>query len=859
MPAHAPHRLRPAALYPEPLEGRLLLATYTVSVASDSGAGSLRQAILDANSNGGLDTILFSIGSGTRTIAPLTALPTISDPVVIDATAPGTFSTQIIELSGASAPATANGLKITAGGSTVRKLVINRFGANGIELQGGSGNIIEGCRIGTDVNGTSDLGNADDGVDINGSSNNRIGGTTTPQRNVISGNNSDGIDIGPGSSGNVIQGNYIGIRATGAASVPNSSHGVRITDGSSNTIGGTVAGSGNVISGNSSDGVRISGAPATLNRIQGNLIGLNPAGTSALANGSSGAGNGVMILLASQNLIGGTDADDGALDGTVAARNIISGNVYNGVEIGGAGGTASQNLVQGNFIGTNAIGTAAVPNGNDGIAVVRAAGNTIGGVAAGAGNTLAGNGDDGVELHGAEATANLVAGNRIGVRPDGNAALGNTSDGIEIEGAIGNTIGGTSPEARNIISGNQSDGIELWGGVGEATGTPSGNLIRGNYIGPAIDGVTLIGNAQFGISVRSGNSNAIGGVGAGEANLIAGNGASSDGGGGVSVEAGTGNSIRGNSIHQNAPGTVGSGLGIDLGAAGVTANDPLDADTGANDLQNHPQPAAVSSVGGSTTIHGSLSSTASTNITLDFYSSPSADPTGRGEGATYIGSSTVTTRASGITSFFVTLPITIATGQFVTATATNPSGSTSEFSAAVVASDAPAVQSITINDGAGQRSMVNSVTVVFNQPVALDTGAITVVGRDGAGAGTVAAAASTDGQTYVVTFTGSPIIGGSLADGIYDLTVVAANVHPAGNPGVSMTSDATLAFHRLYSDVDGDGDSDNADLFQMRSTYGKFSNDAAYRWWWDYTSDGDVDNADVFQVRSRRPQLFAGY
>jgi hypothetical protein len=174
---------------------------------------------------------------------------------------------------------------------------------------------------------------------------------------------------------------------------------------------------------------------------------------------------------------------------------------------------------------------------------------------------------------------------------------------------------------------------------------------------------------------------------------------------------------------------------------------------------------------------------------------------------------------------------------------------------------APAVQSVRVNDGTAQRSMVSSLTVTFDRPVVPDAGAFTVVGRNGAGAGTVVSAAnpSGDGQTWVLTFSGAPVVGGSLADGVYDLTVVASKIHAGTAGGPTMAADYTLAFHRLYSDINGDGISDNADLFQMRSTYLKPSTDPAYKWYFDYNGDGIVDNADVFQLRGRRSKVFQGY
>jgi len=178
-----------------------------------------------------------------------------------------------------------------------------------------------------------------------------------------------------------------------------------------------------------------------------------------------------------------------------------------------------------------------------------------------------------------------------------------------------------------------------------------------------------------------------------------------------------------------------------------------------------------------------------------------------------------------------------------------------------VVDSTPAVQLVQVNDGSLQRSMVDSLTVKFNEPVALDSGAFAVVGRDGAGAGTVVSWSNPegDGQTWVLTFAGATVVAGSLGDGIYDLTIVASKVHSGSATGPTMAADYMSAFHRLYNDVDGDGDSDNADLFAMKSAYGTTTPDPMYKWYFDYNGDGNIDNADVFQVRSRRSITFVGY
>ncbi len=241
-------------------------ATFTVTNTNDSGAGSLRQAILDANASGGTDTIAFNIpGAGPHTIQPTSVLPNITDPVIIDGytqlgaspntNPPGLGINAVlkINLDGSDTGSGAKGLVIAAGDSTVRGLVINRFGGWGIELVTNGGSLIEGNYIGTDVNGTADQGNFLYGVAIDDAPGNTIGGMAAGAGNVISGNDADGVYIWWGSAtGNQVQGNLIGTDVTGTLDLGNSLDGVFINGASGNTIGGTAGGAGNMIAFNRS-------------------------------------------------------------------------------------------------------------------------------------------------------------------------------------------------------------------------------------------------------------------------------------------------------------------------------------------------------------------------------------------------------------------------------------------------------------------------------------------------------------------------------------------------------------------------------------------------------------------------------
>ena len=311
------------------------------------------------------------------------------------------------------------------------------------------------------------MGNSFEGVRIVNAANNAVGGMTPGARNIISGNQNGVSILGGPSAGNVVQGNFIGTDVSGTALLGNSGTGVYI-DGSNNSLGGTIAGARNVISGNGSDGIIIAGvfvtgAPvpggATGNVVQGNFIGTDLVGTAALSNG----GNGVFINAASGSTIGGT---------TAGALNIISANSQNGVYISGGGATG--NLVQGNHIGTDVTGTAGVSNDSFGVEISGAKNNMIGGTATGAGNVISGGNLAGVVIQ-PGSTGNLVQGNFIGTDVTGTLNLGNI-DGVVIAGsASDNTIGGTASGAGNTIAFNTVPGVALG-----PFATTTGNAILSN-------------------------------------------------------------------------------------------------------------------------------------------------------------------------------------------------------------------------------------------------------------------------------------------------------------------------------------------------------------------------------------------
>ncbi|MCH9662080.1 MAG: right-handed parallel beta-helix repeat-containing protein, partial [Gammaproteobacteria bacterium] len=757
----------------------------TAALLANKGADgkiSLREAIEAANNNAGLDTISFNIADalvgGAHTIDVLSALPTITDAVILDGTTDPDFgSTPIIELDG-SATVGAYGLDITAGDSTVRGLVINNFGSDSIILAIGDNNVIAGNYIGTDVTGTLAQGGVGSGIKIwAGSTGNVIGGTVVSDRNVISGNSEAGIEI-DGVGSNTIQGNYIGTNAAGTGDLGNGNDGVYISNaGSGNVIGGSVAGAGNVISGNDRHGIFLTGT-TTGTTVTGNIIGLDAAGTSTLANSNSGI---AILSGANSNTIGGT---------TALERNIISGNSNYGIRISGAG--SDSNVVRGNYIGTDLTGTVDLGNTLNGIRIDSgASSNTIGGLAAGAGNVISGNDAVGILIRDTGTTGNTVLGNYIGTNATGTAAIGNSSAGLRIDlGASGNTVGGTTTSARNVISGNSGDGVyvsdsgtdsnviqgnfigtnaagtaalantdrgvqiensasntQIGGTVAGAGNVISGNsndgiiisnssigtLIEGNFIGTDLTGTIDLGNGTWGVRVTNASGNTIGGTASGAGNIIAYN---TQSGIGLTSASGTGNSILGNSIHSNDV------LGIDLGVDGVTVNDVGDGDAGANNLQNFPVLFTAHTEGGNTTFTGSLNGIASTDYRIEFYSNTLGmeDATGYGEGQTYLGYATVTTDGSGNATINAVLAVTLVASDRVTATATvdlggGNYGDTSEFGQNVIATanDVPVITNLggdtlayTEGDGAAVIDQSTNAAVTDVDSTDFDTGTLTV-------------------------------------------------------------------------------------------------------------------------------------
>ncbi len=431
------------------------------------------------------------------------------------------------------------------GGSTAstRNLVSGNATA-GIQLQNTiSGNRVQGNDIGVDSTGALALGNRWGVYLMLGAHDNVIGGVATADRNVISGNRAPGnlgagvVIQGQGTDRNRILGNMIGSNSLGTIALGNDSGVILDAGARANIVGGNTPQTGNLISGNLDDGVRLQQPATNDNVISGNYIGVDATGLLPLANT-----NGIVIGFGAQNnVIGGTD---------VAARNLISGNREGGIWIQDINTTG--NLIRGNFIGVDTNGTGALPN-RDGIFVLGSAqNNIIGGLTAAQRNLISGNLNAGIHIQNAGTTNNQVLGNYIGANIAGTAAIPNTIGVVLLADATNNSIGGAAAGSRNLISGNRDVGVLL-------QDRATNNRILGNYVGTNASGSGPLGNDWGVVIARQASNNAVGGANAGERNLISGNDR------GIQIqEAGTtGNSVLGNYIGPDATGSL--PLGNDLG------------------------------------------------------------------------------------------------------------------------------------------------------------------------------------------------------------------------------------------------------------------------------------------------------
>jgi len=387
----------------------------------------------------------------------------------------------------------------------------------GIVFWLGGRHTVQGNLIGTDSTGMFSVPN---GTGISGfqTADLLVGGGGQGERNIISGNTENGVRLYAASGASIV-GNFIGIDAAGVAALPNAK-GLDVLV-SSATIGGSQPGERNVISGNTGSGVSLN---STNNLIIGNYIGTDASGTAAVPNGTG------LLTLQGGNVVGGPGEGE---------RNVISGNSGRGIDCYSGG-----NYIRGNFIGTDAGGAAPLGNGGDGIYALPGGGNIIGGAGSGEGNVISANGGAGVYLE--QSDNNVIQGNFVGTNAAGTSALPN-EHGIHVAYlSDNNTIGGASPGQGNLLSGNEWAGIWISGTAGLYATT--GTQVKGNLVGTDVAGIAQVGNGWGVVISRRGQDSIIGGSAAGEGNVIA---FSENEGVYITDSDSIRNSARGNSIHSN--------------------------------------------------------------------------------------------------------------------------------------------------------------------------------------------------------------------------------------------------------------------------------------------------------------------
>ncbi len=523
--------------------------TYTVINTGDAIApGSLRWAITQANTNAGADIINFNLGivGGPFTILISSPLPALTDNfTTIDgfnnSGNPGIPNDTTVFNATPGAPMNANykiiiantidtvhtlltikGNYNTVSGLQLHKLCLRHVGDTVVSITG-KFNLISGCFFDMDLNVGSGVDNApNNGIVITGEAN-VIGTGNAAGANYFNIYNNDRnihgalITItGALAKDNVIQGNMVGLDVDGSTEMGIAKAGIVITNSAPhNTIGGSSAGQGNVVSGNWNPyminfdyGIEMLN-PGANNIVQGNIIGIKADGLTKVTGNGQVVGVHVSSSINWLNtLIGGN---------TVGARNIIADGSDSGIRLDGTG--IGLVIIQGNYIGVNKNGINFSSTQPVGINFQPGSSNIIGGSGAGEGNVISGGtfSGKGIVVRGSN---NSIQGNIIGPHADGITHLTATQKhGIYFEaGSNNNIIGGTTVGARNVISDNRTNGIYF-----ELNGNNNNNIIQGNYIGSDKNGASISGSAQqYGIYIRDRNANnKIGGALTGEANIIA--------------------------------------------------------------------------------------------------------------------------------------------------------------------------------------------------------------------------------------------------------------------------------------------------------------------------------------------------
>ncbi len=675
-----------------------------------------------------------------------------------------------------------NGVIIYTGtNNSILGNVVSANMGSGVSISS-AGNILKGNIVGMDASGTVAMANEPYGIEIYGNGN-IIGGSASTDKNIVSGNTVSGIYLG--ADNNTVTGNIIGMNAAGTTAAANGYYGVHI-DGSNNTIGDTTTGAGNIISGNGFYGITV--FTGTGNSVRGNILSTNEASGLNFASDANSAYGNIIGMDANGTVAQGNKYAGIEISGsgnhiggsTQSQRNLISGNIEYGIIVGDGTG----NTIKGNYIGTDKSGSTAIANGTCGI-LINADYTQVGGTGAGEGNLVSGNTVAGVAIFGRH---NTLQGNIVGLDATGTTAIGN-GEAIMIQNA-NNIVGGSIAGSRNIISGNNGGAVIIYG--------TSRDTVQGNYIGVDITGTAIVPNAYEGVVLHYASNTVT------SKNTIAGNGTV-----GVLVSGNGGrNIISANSIYDNG------GLGIDLGNDGVTQNDALDTDAGANGLLNFPLITSISQGAGSTTISGTYDGSPSATFTIELFSNATIDSSGYGEGKTYIGNTIVNTDAAGHGIFTATVS---GSYNIITATATNSFNSTSEFSGTGPRFAGPAPQSLEACFNAPAKDIKSLLHVSAPQLGQILTWS--VVAPPAHGTLTITAATASSGNANITpggtmtyepatAYLGTDSFSVQVTDGIsYDTLLVRITVH--ANPVISSIGATTAVCEStplyVYSTISGAG------------------------------------------------------
>ncbi len=698
--------------------------TFTVTNTNNSGAGSLRQAITDANANGARDRIHFNIpGPGPHTIAAPTDLPWVTDSAVVDGrTQPGYAGAPRVAIDGETSTGSHRMFKATAPNTVVRGLAF--VGALGPPVEiSGNGSVFAGNYVGVLPDGVTAKENGA-GIVVGGADV-TIGGTSPSDRNVISGGFYASVHLGGVRT--KLLGNRIGTNAAGTAAAPAAVAGVLVDDGEDLTIG--APGAGNLISGHGIGVFVQTGGTNPDVRIRGNRIGTNAAGTAGIPNGTG--------VLFDAGLFGGDPGPvaPGTVVGglTPGAGNLIAFNSV-GVSVVGEptdvpirGNSIFSNaglgidLEQGGVTLNDALDADDGGNGLQNFPRIRSVkkgtgGTTIRGSLAskpatayridfygsprcnpsgfGEGKTYLGTKTVTTNSQGTAAFTKTVASRRPGfVTATATGPNGATSEFsfcspiYVVNSAADDADADTNDYACRTAGGK----CTLRAAIAQANVRPGRDCIRVAIPGGGVktlepqsalpdvtDALVLEGTSRGTPRVvldgRDAGDDVDGLRAVGGPLVVRGLGVTRFDGAGVAVVSGRGSAIQGNAIRSNG------GLGIDHGDDGVTLNDPRDRDGGPNGRQNYPVLSGATRNGSGLTVSGTLGSRPNRSYRLEFFSSPSCDPAQVGEGAKYLGATTVRTNGAGAAGFSKTLAKIVPVGHVVTATATGGRDGTSEFS-----------------------------------------------------------------------------------------------------------------------------------------------------------------------------------